>query len=137
MSLVCFILLTSQGVTMYQIFKHIKEIAKDKNRDVIFIDFTQDKTTHPLKNYISYYYAIDTNRINLINWLRDNKISYMECYSNGTESYMGELYIDVPVDENNEDYIKLSRYLENENEYMKTDCIHYNQFSLSEKIKYA
>ncbi len=56
-------------------------------------------------------------RKEIIEWFEENNIKIIACgdVANefGFESYRGQLYIDVPYDENEPDYIKVRDYLEN------------------------
>ncbi|NNH00825.1 hypothetical protein [Acinetobacter sp. ANC 5414] len=95
---------------MPRILKYVDQIAREKGRDVLFAAF--DKEIYP-----DYDYEKWTNRTQLIDWLENNKIGYIECFNvaveNYMESYRGEIYIDVCYDENDPTYIKVQNYLEN------------------------
>jgi len=86
---------------MPQILEHIDKIAREKNRDVIFINFNEDI-------FSNYDYSEDAERNKLIKWLDENKIPYSECAPVASElgwgSYRGQLYIDIPKDDKNEKY---------------------------------
>ena len=94
---------------MPKILKHIDKIAREKNRDVLFITFS--KEIFPAYDYENY-----DERNNLLKWLKSNNIPYQKCgpiaSENGWESYRGQLYIDLPIDESNEQYQLLCEYLE-------------------------
>ena len=89
--------------------KHIDKIAREKNRDVIFINFNREV-------FPSYEYKEYKERNELLQWLNDNDISYKECGpiadEGGWESYRGQLYIDLPIDEENEKYQLLCEHLD-------------------------
>ncbi|WP_180107397.1 MULTISPECIES: hypothetical protein [unclassified Acinetobacter] len=95
---------------MPRILKHIDQIAREKNRDVLFVAFDNEI-------YEGYDYEEWVSRTQLIQWLESHKISYIECFhmanENYMESYRGEIYIDVPYDENNPTYIQVKDHLEN------------------------
>jgi len=84
---------------MPQILKHIDKIAREKNRDVIYINFIID--------IFSDYETFD-ERNKLLKWLEDNHIDYTKVFSpaseDSLESYRGQLYLDVIIDEKNEQY---------------------------------
>jgi len=90
--------------------EHIDKISRDKKRDVIFINF--DRKVYPSFDYQEY-----EERTNLINWLDENNIKYSLCGSiaseNGWESYRGQLYLDVVIDENNEQYKLICEHMDN------------------------
>ena len=95
---------------MPQAIEHIDKIARDKNRDVIFINFSKEE-------FPSYEYAKYDERNKLIKWLKNNNIPYSQCgplaSENGWESYRGKLYLDVPIDEENEQYQLICEHLDN------------------------
>lgn len=94
---------------MPRILKHIDQIAREKERDVLFINF--DNEIYPDNDYKKW-----TSRTQLIDWFRKNQIDYIECFNvaneNCMESYRGDIYIDVYYDENDPTYIKVKDYLE-------------------------
>lgn len=95
---------------MPRILKHIDQIAREKNRDVLYVAFDNEI-------YDGYDYKEWVSRRQLVQWLENHQISYIECShvasENYMESYRGEIYIDVPYDENNPTYIQVRDYLEN------------------------
>lgn len=95
---------------MPRILKHVDQIAREKNRDVLYVAFDNEI-------YDDYDYKEWVSRTQLIQWLENHQISYIECShmasENYMESYRGEIYIDVPYDENNPTYIQVKDYLEN------------------------
>lgn len=101
---------------MPQIIEHIDKIARDKKRDVLFVSF--DKDEFPDYDYENYKI-----REKIINWLNKNKISYKKCghfaSEHWWESYRGQLYLDIPIDENSDNYKKIISYFENEDGTMK------------------
>ena len=86
---------------MPQILEHIDKIARDKKRDVIYISFARE--IFPSYNYKEY-----DERKKLLEWLENNNIPYSLCgplaSENGWESYRGQLYLDVPIDDESEEY---------------------------------
>ncbi len=95
---------------MPRILKHVDQIAREKNRDVLYVAFDNEI-------YDGYDYKEWVSRRQLVQWLENHQISYIECShvasENYMESYRGEIYIDVPYDENNPTYIQVRDYLEN------------------------
>ncbi len=94
---------------MLKLLKHIDKIAREKNRDVIFINFAKDV-------FPSYDYENYKERNELIEWLKEHQIPFEECgpmaSENGWESYRGQLYIDIPIDENDEKYQLICEHLD-------------------------
>ena len=97
---------------MPQVIQHIDAIAREKQRDVLFIHFEEFEQD-----------AGQSTRQTLISWLDAHAIPYQECMGLEEESvidsYMGDLYIDVPFDLGNPLFVKLSEHLEDEEGEMK------------------
>ena len=108
-----------------QLLKHIDAIAREKNRDVLFVHF--DHYVHPDR---------DANSVRqmLIGWLEQQGIVYMPCLGVDqtvhSEIYLGGLYLDVPFDLHHKTYQKLSEYLEDEQGNMKIEGIQFFVLSL-------
>lgn len=94
---------------MPKIIQHIDKIARKKERDVLYVVF--DEICFPEKNYEQWEI-----RNTFVTWLTRHNINYCECVSvaneNFIESYAGQLYLDIPYDESNSDYISVKNYLE-------------------------
>jgi len=107
---------------MSQLIEYIDKIAREKNRDVLFIRF--DREIYPDYDYQDY-----SERTKLILWLEENEIPYKICADyaseNGWESYRGQLYIDIPMDENNDKYKLLNSHLENSDGSFKIKGVQY------------
>jgi len=114
------------------IIEHIDKIARDKNRDILYITF--DKEIYP-----SYEFEEYTQRNNIIKWLNDNDIPFKECgqiaNESGWESYRGELYIDVPMDDENSKYKLLNNHLEYPDGTFKISGVNYMYLSLKIAMK--
>ncbi|MFH0999040.1 MAG: hypothetical protein V1844_26645 [Pseudomonadota bacterium] len=95
---------------MPYLIEHIDKIAREKNRDVLFILF--DRKIFPHFNCEDF-----PVRTKLLQWFNKNKIMVIPCADVASEhclaSYRGQVYIDVPFDENHPDYVKIRDYLEN------------------------
>jgi hypothetical protein len=96
---------------MPMVVEHIDKIARDLQRDVLYIEFDRNV-------FESYDYDEYTERNNLMDWLDEHDIGYRCCGAiareNGWESYRGQLYIDLPFDETDEKYRLLDGHLCNE-----------------------
>lgn len=90
---------------MPQLIRAIDDIAREKQRDVIFVQF------HNFSTGFVADYRTNPSREAIISWLDEQHITYIPCggFDSGciVEGYDGELYIDVPIDENNDDFVKL------------------------------
>lgn len=110
---------------MPQLLQHIDAIAREKNRDVLFVHF---------ENYKQHAQDPDAIRQNFMGWLEQHNIGFKACFGieqNETlETYSGDLYIDVPFDISNPDFQVLSEYLEDEQGNMKIDGILFFTLSL-------
>ena len=101
---------------MPQLIQYIDEIARDKKRDVLFLRFGIDKG-------ILFNYERSSVRKKILAWLDCSAIPYVECSSStsatGGDWYLGEIYLDISFDNENEKYRKLADYLEDENGVVK------------------
>lgn len=90
------------------LLEHIDKIAREVQRDVLFVGFDQEI-------FPSYEFNTYEARNDLIRWLDEHEISYKLCgpiaSESGWESYRGQLYIDLPFDEKNEKYQLLDKHL--------------------------
>lgn len=97
---------------MPQLIRNIDEIARDKKRDVLFLRFGDgfDFERLPIRRKI-------------MSWLDENAIPYERCVACPSNievlSYFGEIYLDVPFDKRNAQYLKLLEYLEDGQGVMK------------------
>ena len=119
---------------MPQAIEHIDKIARDKGRSVLYLTFDvikqnsrtireRRKLRHHLlgnmwlhKDEYQFYndYNDNPNRQIIIDWLEENNIKYELCgdfaSENGFRSYTGQIYLDFPYDETNEDYQKFANF---------------------------
>jgi hypothetical protein len=90
---------------MPQLIRTIDEIAREKQRDVIFVQFHNFNT-----GFVSDY-RTNASRKTIIKWLKQNNVSYTPCggFDTGSivEGYGGELYVDILIDENDSNFFKL------------------------------
>jgi len=117
---------------MPQILEHIDKIARDENRDVIYINFSREI-------FPSFEYEEYEERNKLLEWLENNNITYRSCASmaseNGWESYRGQLYLDVPIDDLNEKYQLICNHLDNPDGSFKILGVESWIFPLKEALK--
>ncbi len=115
------------GHHMTELLRHIDAIAREKNRDVLFVHFEEYDHQHPEKNIV---------RNDVMHWFDLQNIDYFPCMGLEGESlidsYTGDLYLDVPFDESSPAYKTLSEYLEDEQGNMKIQGVLF--FSLSLEI---
>ena len=97
---------------MPMILEHIDAIAREKNRDVLFLRF------HPTdsESYICYEHKDDVVRTEILENLKALEIPHKPCldfyHPDGFNRFIGQIYLDVPYDENLPLYQKLQQYLE-------------------------
>ena len=97
---------------MPYLIKNIDAIAREKQRDVLFITFSdiQDWFTH-------YDWEKDHLRANVINFLNEHSIGWQECGEFANDdclmSYQGQIYVDLELNEKDEKYRILQKFLEN------------------------
>lgn len=111
---------------MPKLLKHIDAIAREKNRDVLFLHF---------ENYQEYEEGDDPIRAIVLDWLEDHDIAYEPCMGLLHEEYVidtyaGDIYIDLAMDEDNELYRELSEYLEDDEGNMMLDGVLFFVLSL-------
>lgn len=127
---------------MPRLIEPIDAIARAKKRDVFYIQF------HPLDYYDvmtggKYDYLADLKRKQVLDWLDENKIPWLECGPMAEQGewlfcgYVGDIYLDVPYDESDPRYCKLSDYLENSDGSMKDANVRWYCLSLRLAMEYA
>lgn len=108
---------------MPRLIMHIDYIARQKQRDVLLLTFYDGWMDFPRqdkrKPWIKEFEKKKHPRSKIIKWLDKNNIKWEPCgdiaSENGFASYRGQLYIDLPYNETDPVYKKLSYYLENRN----------------------
>ncbi|MDF1878422.1 hypothetical protein JHD46_02070 [Sulfurimonas sp. SAG-AH-194-C20] len=114
------------------IIEHIDKIARDKQRDVIFIEF--DREVYPSYDYEKYEECIK-----LLEWLESHDIAYRSCgpiaREDGWESYRGELYLDIPFDRENEKYQLICEHMDNPDGSFKIQGVNSWIFPLEVALK--
>lgn len=104
------------------LIQYIDAIARQKNRDVLFIEFTDEQQftindDDAEFSYSSINWRELPIRQEIINWLDGKRIPWTPCGHVADTSimlsYQGQIYVDVPYDEGLTEYRQLSAYLEN------------------------
>lgn len=127
---------------MPQLIEHIDAIARQKLRGVLFLRFHPEYKKSPDDDsWLDYDYQRDIRRKNVIRWFKKNNIAWQECApiasENGYLPYRGEIYIDVPYDENNPHYKIVSNYLENPDGTLRDKNIRFYFLPLEVAMKNA
>ena len=110
---------------MPQLLQHIDAIAREKNRDVLFIHF---------EHYQEDGEGDDPIRSIVLDWLDDHEIVYQPCMGLEQEGYIdtyaGDIYVDLAVDEEDASYRELCEYLEDDEGNMRLDGVLFFVLSL-------
>ncbi|MGF6596294.1 hypothetical protein P3T23_001001 [Paraburkholderia sp. GAS448] len=95
---------------MPQLLEHIDAIARKLKRDVLYLEFLKTQRPHRAD-----YRNLDS-RSRIIHWLDNESIEWRECGQVASEtvmrSYAGEIFINVPFDEADNQYRKVQAFLE-------------------------
>ena len=109
---------------MSQPIPHIDAIAREKNRDVLFIHFEDPNS--PINEIV-------------LAWLEDHEIAYADCLGLEEESLndheLQHTYIDLAVDEEDALYRELCEYLEDDDGNMKLEGVYFFVLSLETALE--
>lgn len=115
----------NDGSHMPKLIQPIDRIAREKNRDVLFLHF---------ENFIEDQELEDNVRQEVLAWLDHHGISYAPCMgledADVIDSYLGDVYIDLAFDETDDTYQLLKNHLEDEHGEMKIEGILFFVLSL-------
>jgi hypothetical protein len=137
---------------MPQIIEYIDAIARKKQRDVLYVTFTPKNTSiffdlitgcddDVNANYEcnSYNWEEGPIRERVCNWLTEHNITWQECgyfaSENGWCSYEGQIYLDVPYDENDLKYQLVRDFLENPDGSMRFESVTFWLVSLERAME--
>lgn len=101
------------------LIEHIDAIARQKQRDVLFLEFAdpQSQSQGTGEPSSSWSWKSSPDRQSIIDWLKCNQIAWQRCGDLMDEttmsSYAGQIYLDVPFNDTDPVYQKIIRYLEN------------------------
>ena len=122
---------------MPQLVGPIDRIARQKQRDVLFITFHDDDgfcSDFDWENCLI--------RQEVIDWLETNAIPYQQCFSMGSDGllccpYQGQLYLDAPYERNDPLYQKVEGYFENPDGTMRLPGVKFWLLPLATAMKNA
>ena len=123
---------------MPRVMENIDRIARKIGRGVLFLEF------HPKydpekdgfdKMFEQFDYKNCDARKKVMKWFGENNVRHEECFNIGHEGilsqpYNGEVFIDVPFDKNDPDYLKVEQFLENPDGSMKREGVRFYYLSL-------
>lgn len=123
---------------MPQLIKDIDAIARNKQRDALFIRFAPVNIVEAM---LEYNHRKDKRRKKVLAWLNKNRIAWQECVpmtsDNCSCSYIGDVYLDVPYDESDPQYQLVMNYLENPDGSLRDENVHFCYVSLENAMKNA
>lgn len=97
---------------MPALLEHIDAIARQKGRDVLFLEFHPK----PFSEWRHYDCGTDATRTSILEWLDAHGVPWKRCgpFANPQvmAPYLGQVYLDVPYDESLPMYRMLCDYLE-------------------------
>jgi hypothetical protein len=113
---------------MPNLIPHIDKICREKQRDVLTVEFHDNKT----EQYQPYQF--NESRQIILAWLNAKDIPHSMCgpfaSETKTEAYRGQIYIDVPFEKTNPTYLMLENFLENSDGSSKFPSAYFKCYSL-------
>lgn len=110
---------------MPQIIQHIDAIARQKGRAALSVSFYP----RPYNPFDDFDYEKSKARKKVIKWLDKNSMPWQPCGEFANENrmmpYLGDIYVDVPYDTEDETYKKLASFLENPDGSMKIEGVNF------------
>ena len=101
---------------MPMLLEYIDAIARKKQRDVLFSVFRSPENADDAPQERDFDWKSDPLRQQVCQWLTVHQISWCPCGHFANEccmlSYRGQVYVDVPFDEDNPTYRMVRDYLE-------------------------
>ncbi|WP_341313486.1 hypothetical protein WN982_19225 [Paraburkholderia sp. IMGN_8] len=120
---------------MPQLLEHIDAIARELNRDVLYLEFLKAPRPHRAD-----YKSLET-RMLIVQWLDSEGIEWRECGQLASEtvmrSYAGEIFINVPFDETDNRYRKVQAFLEHPDGTMRFEDVRFYVVELQLAMKNA
>lgn len=129
---------------MPQLLEYIDAIARKKKRDVLYLIFHRKNNGVEIvedDSWLNYDFRKDTRRKQVLKWFDAHGVPWQKCgpvaRENGFDSYLGEVYIDVPFDENDQQYCKVRDYLENPDGSMRFKSVMFCYLPLEHAMRNA
>jgi hypothetical protein len=126
---------------MPYLIEHIDAIARQKQRDVLFVEFFPQAPGDDedyFFSFLRYDPDEDNKRQALLNWLDEHNIGWFPCApiadDCGFEQYRGQVYIDLPMDESDPTYCKLRDHLEQPDGSMRDEHIRFCVLRLEDAL---
>ena len=105
---------------MPMLIEHIDAIARQKQRDVLFLEFNTPGPQGPFEEIAREDQGCNwralPSRLKIIGWLDEQKIAWKPCGAfanlNFMTSYRGQIYIDLPFEPSSAEFKSLEAFLE-------------------------
>jgi hypothetical protein len=118
---------------MPQLLEHIDAIARKLKRDVLYLEFLKAQRPHRAD------YRTLESRSSIVQWLDTEDIQWRECGQLASETvirpYAGEIFIDVPFDENDTTYRNVQAFLEHPDGTTRFDDVRFYVVTLEIALK--
>lgn len=126
---------------MPQLLQHIDAIARQKQRGVLFLNFRSPTARDDDPFACNFDWENAPIRQQVCLWLTQHEIPWCECGEVASEncmtSYQGQIYVDVPFDEDNPVYRQVRDYLENPDGSMRFPTVIFWYLPLEVAMKNA
>ncbi|MFM0378451.1 hypothetical protein PQQ72_15700 [Paraburkholderia strydomiana] len=121
---------------MPMLLKHIDAIAREKQRDVLYLSFPPAEK----RESRTHYEQLDSRK-RIIEWLDAHHVIWLMCgdvaNENVMRSYAGQIYVDVPYDTEDPTYHSLQELLEHSDGSMRFKDVMFWVVSLQLAMKNA
>jgi len=136
---------------MPRVMKTVDQIARDKQRDVLYITFKKEAPEPEydddmiLDGHAVFDWKDNANRKQVVSFLDKHQIPYQMCFDPQpiggmlilAMPYEGQLYIDMPYDKTNAQCKILETYLENPDGSTKLTDVYFWLYRLESAMKNA
>jgi hypothetical protein len=139
----------TKGNAMPQLIEYIDAIARQKQREVLFLTFDADDyfelgeeiDEEDLVQFEETDWEKSPVRQMVIDWLNEKKFAWQPCAGPASENcidgYTGHIYVDVPYDETNPDYMTLRDFLEHPDGKLRFEGMAFYRLPLATAMKNA
>jgi hypothetical protein len=129
---------------MPMLIQYIDEIAREKQRDVLYIKFVPENCGihDSMITWLKHDYRHQSRRAEVLSWLDTHDIPWQMCGWVADENiiecpYFGDVYIDIPFDENDPQYQIVRDYLENSDGTMRDEHVYFCYLPLAKAMENA
>ena len=127
---------------MPMLIEHIDAIARKQQRDVLYLTFhLKNANANGFQERKGYDYNDDPVRNKICGWLTEHNMRWQPCGHIASEtmmmSYRGQIYLDVPFDDNDPTYLKVRDYLEHPDGTMGFPTVSFWYLTLEKALENA